>query len=130
MISIPEEIPIRILVVDDDRDIGEMVCDYLTGKGYEPVYADNGRDALKLVKRARPHIALLDIKMSGMDGFELLKRIRQIDPTVAPIMITGLQEEEVGRKALKLGAVDFLTKPVDFDYLETSLMVKLAAMLE
>jgi len=124
------QLPIRVMVVDDDPQIGEFLCEFLVSKGYEPYYTDNGEDALRMARRIRPHIALLDIRMGGMDGLELLERIRRLDPVIAPIMITAVYEEEVGRKALQMGAVDYLLKPVDFDYLQTSLTVKLAAMLE
>jgi DNA-binding NtrC family response regulator len=68
--------------------------------------------------------------MSGMGGLETLKLMRDVDPRVSVIMITAMQEEEIGRDALKLGAVDFISKPIDLDYLETTLMYKLSAMLD
>ncbi len=125
-----EDIPLRVLVVDDELQIGEFISDFLIEKGYEVFFADNGDDALLFVKRARPHIALLDIRMTGMNGLEVLKHIKEIDPKVGVIMITALQEEELGREALKLGASDYINKPIDFEYLDTSLMVKLSAMLD
>jgi DNA-binding response OmpR family regulator len=130
MIRKAEEIRPRILVVDDERYIGEMVCDFLNSKGYQAFYTNNGEDALILVKRVRPHIAVLDIKMSGMDGLELLSRIRRLDPVVNAIMVTGVQDDEVGRNALKLGASDLIPKPIDLEYLDTSIASKLSAMLE
>lgn len=125
-----EEIKPRVLIVDDEPQIGGFLGEFLTEKGYEVFYADSGEEALKFVKRVRPHMTLLDVRMSGMDGIETLRRLIDIDPKLGVIMITALHEEEVGREALKLGAVDFITKPIDFDYLETSLMYKLSAMIE
>ena len=126
----PEDVPLRVLVVDDERQIGEFISDFLIEKGYEVFYADNGNDALMFLKRVRPHIALLDVRMSDMNGLEVLKRIKQIDPQVGVIMVTALQEEEIGREALKLGASDYIIKPIDFEYLDTSMMVKLSTMLD
>jgi len=125
-----EEIKPRILIVDDEPQIGEFLGEYLIEKGYETFFTDQGEEALEYVKRARPHILLLDVRMAGMDGMEVLRRAREIDPNLGVIMITALQEEELGRKALKLGAADFITKPVDFEYLDTSLLLKLSTMLE
>ena len=125
-----EEIKPRILIVDDEPQIGEFLGEYLIEKGYEAFFTDQGEEALEYVKRARPHILLLDVRMAGMDGMEVLRRAREIDPNLGVIMITALQEEELGRKALKLGAADFITKPVDFEYLDTSLLLKLSTMLE
>ncbi|MBM3328098.1 MAG: response regulator [Calditrichaeota bacterium] len=123
-------VPSRILIVDDERPIGEFLTEFLTEKGYEVFFADNGPDALTLVKRIRPHVVLLDINMFGMNGLETLRRINEIDPRVGVLMVTAMREEEIGREALQLGAVDFITKPIDFDYLESSLLYKLSAMLE
>lgn len=124
------DIPVRVLVVDDERQVGEFLCDFLEARGFEVFYTDNGEEAIRIVKRARPHIALLDILMPGMSGLELLARIREIDPRVGNIMITALSEEELGRKSLRLGAVDYIVKPVDVNYLETSLLVKISNLLE
>ncbi|MDP8239152.1 MAG: response regulator [Candidatus Hatepunaea meridiana] len=124
------EIKPRILIVDDNQNIGEVLSDYLTEKGYEVSYAGNGDDALHYVKRTRPHIVLWDVRMPDISGIEVLKQIIEIDPKVGVVMITAHQEDELGREALMAGAIDFITKPIDFEYLDTSLMLKLSAMLE
>ncbi len=130
MITNPDNVPMRVLIVDDEPQIGVFLSEFLTDQGYEVFFADNGNDALTFVKRVRPHIVLLDVKMSGMDGLEALKCIKEIDPRTGVIMVTAMQEEETGRQALKLGAVDYITKPIDFEYLETSLLVKLSSMVD
>lgn len=126
----PEDIKIRVLIIDDEPRIGEFLTEFLTEKDYEVFFADNGSEGLMILKKARPHIVLLDIKMSGMNGLEVLQRIKEIDPAAGVIMVTALQEEETGKQALRLGAVDFISKPIDFDYLETSLLVKVSAMID
>lgn len=130
MITNPHEVRIRVLVVDDERQVGMLLCEFLAANGYEVFYSDNGEDALTFIKRARPHLTLLDVRMFEMDGLEVLRRIRKIDPQVGVIMVTATRDEEVGRMALKLGAADYITKPIDFEYLETSLRIKLSALLD
>ena len=68
---------------------------------------------------------LLDIRMPGMGGIEVLKRVREFDKDVGIIMVTAVKEEDVGREALKSGADEYITMPIDFDYLETSILVGL-----
>jgi len=118
----------RILVVDDESAVCEMLKKFLTKKNYEVYTALNGEDALSVVKEERPHIVLLDIKMPKMDGIECLRQIREIDKEVGVIMITAVKDEEIGREALELGAFDYVTKPLSLDYLSECLMIRLFQM--
>ena len=115
----------RILVVDDEIEVCNVLRDFLTVKGYEVYTASDGRSAVAKVKEIRPHIVLLDIMMPGMDGLETLKEIRKADPRVGVIMVTAIFDEELGKRAIELGAYDYITKPVSLDYLETVLRVKM-----
>lgn len=119
----------RILIVDDDPDAQELLAAFVRRQGHTPLTAGDGPAALRALKAERPHVVFLDYEMPGMDGLAVLQAIRAVDREVGVIMITGVHEEAVGRQALALGAADFLTKPIDFAYLETSLWVKLAPML-
>ncbi len=125
-----ENILPRILIVDDAELIGELLSDYLKDKGFEPYSIVSGEEALKYVKRLRPHVVLLDIRIPDMNGLDVLQQIHELDPTVAVIMITGMQDEETARQALQLGAADYITKPIDLEYLDTSLMIKISSMLD
>jgi two-component system, NtrC family, response regulator AtoC len=127
-ISIEEDIMARILVVDDEPSAVELLTEFLTGKNHTVIGAVNGEEALRKVKEERPHLIFLDVMMPKMSGLEVLKKIREIDKEVGVIMVTAVHEEETGRQALKLGAFDFITKPIDLAYLETSLWHKLALM--
>jgi DNA-binding response OmpR family regulator len=120
---------LRVLVVDDDITVCDILEEFLRSRGYEAYTALDGPAAIAKVKELRPHIVLLDIIMPGMGGMEILKEIKRIDPSVAVIMVTGVGDNEVGRRALELGAYDYITKPVDFNYLETVLKVKLIDLL-
>jgi len=118
----------RVLVVDDEPDFIELLREFLTVKGYEVIAASNGEEALRKVKEDRPHLILLDVRMPKMNGLEVLKQVREIDHEVGVIMVTAVNEEETGRQALKLGAFDYITKPLDLKYLERSLWYKITTM--
>jgi DNA-binding response OmpR family regulator len=118
----------RVLVVDDEPDAVELLRDFLTAKGYEVTVASDGEEALSKVKEDRPHLILLDVRMPKMSGLEVLKRVREIDHEVGVIMVTAVNEEDTGREALKLGAYDYITKPLDLQYLERSLWLKITTM--
>jgi DNA-binding response OmpR family regulator len=119
----------RILVVDDEITIRNLLKEFLNRKGYDVYTASDGRAAIAEVKEIRPHIILLDIMMPGMGGMDTLKEIRKIDPGVGVIMVTAISDEELGKRAIALGACDYITKPLNFDYLETALMVKMIDLL-
>ena len=119
----------RVLVVDDEPKAVELLQDFLTLKGYAVITAPNGQEALRKVREERPHLILLDICMPKMDGLEVLRGIREIDREVGIIMVTAVHEEDTGREALKLGAFDYITKPLDFQYLERSLWCKITMMI-
>ncbi len=119
----------RVLVVDDEPDAVELLQEFLTGKGYEVLTAANGNEALQKLKAERPHLILLDVRMPGMNGLEALRQIREIDREVGVIMVTAVNEEETGREALRLGAFDYIVKPLDLAYLERSLWTKIMTML-
>lgn len=119
----------RILIIDDEEDITEFLSTFFELKGYYPEVAHSGQEGLDKLKTFNPHIILLDVRMPKMDGIETLREIRKVDPDVGVIMVTAVQEVSIGREALKLGAADFVTKPIDLEYLETSIMVKIIKLL-
>ncbi|MDP6042026.1 MAG: response regulator [Candidatus Latescibacteria bacterium] len=108
-----------ILVVDDDVNICQLVFDFFSGlKGHTVHQAHNAADAVALVQQHRPQIALLDIMMPGVHGVEVLRRIKQIDPDIKAIMITAVNDTEIASEALAAGAIDYVTKPLDLNYLD------------
>jgi len=115
----------KILVVDDEVKACGLLKRFLETKGYDVITANNGVDAIEKVKNEKPDAMLLDIRMPGMEGIEVLKRIREFDKDVGVIMVTAVKEEETGKEALKAGADEYITKPIDFNYLETSILVDL-----
>ncbi len=110
-----------ILLVDDEPDIREVLDIYLAELGYTVHTAENGQKALDVFHRTVPSIVLSDIKMPGMNGIELLRRIKQESPETEVIMITGHGDMDLAIDSLKLEATDFITKPVNDDILEFAL---------
>ncbi len=122
-------IPSRILIVDDEEDICDLLSDFLEDNGYETFKTNTGKEALSILKAARPHLMLLDIRLPEMSGIDILRSVREIDQEVGVIIMTGYDDIGIAQEALKIGASDFVTKPIDFKYLETSVHVKIKAML-
>lgn len=119
----------RILVVDDEMHIVRLLQKYLKSKEYEVFTASGGLEAIQKVKDIRPHVVLLDILMPGMGGIDTLKEIKKIDSKIVVIMVTAVVDEELAKRAIQLGADDYISKPIDFIYLETCVMVKLIQLL-
>ncbi len=104
----------RILVVDDEYLIRWTLQQNLEKEGYEVFLAETGEEGLDKVKEEAPDIVLLDIKLPGMDGYEVLEEVLKIDTGIVPIMITAYEDVEGVVRAMKLGAFDYITKPFDF----------------
>ncbi len=103
--------PVRVLVVDDDRAICEYMETFLSRDGFEVKTLDNPADAPDEVKVGGYHLVVLDLMMPGMDGVEVLKRIRKVDSDVAVVIFTGYPSLETAVQSMKLDAVDYLKKP-------------------
>jgi len=108
----------RVLVVDDDPDIRELLADILGQSGYEVVGAGDGAAAVALLQHQLFDAALVDIWMPGMDGLQLLEQIKQHDPAIEVVMMTGDPMVTTAVQALKSGAYDYLVKPLNLDELQ------------
>jgi DNA-binding response OmpR family regulator len=115
----------KILIVDDEKPIRDMLKKFLSKKGYDVFDADNGDDAVAIVKNESPQVVLLDIRMPKTDGTEVLRRIREVSQEVGVIMITAVSETSIAEKCMELGAFDYITKPISLEYLEECLLAKL-----
>ena len=104
-----------ILIVDDEKNIRMTLSQSLESLEIETDTASNGEEALAKLKEKDFGLILLDIRMPGMDGMEVLRQVREIRPDIRVIMITAYGTIESGVEAIKLGAVDFLQKPFDPD---------------
>ena len=102
----------RVLIVDDDPNINQLIKLYLEKEGYETETAERGDDALNLFKKNPPQIVLLDLMLPGMDGWQVCREIRKIS-TIPIIMLTAKEETFDKVLGLELGADDYMTKPFD-----------------
>ena len=109
--------PARILIVDDEFSVRDSLYNWFRKGPYEVTAAEDAGEALRAVQEQHYEVALLDIKMPGMDGLDLQEQIHRIDPRVAVIMITAFASVETAVRALKQGAFDYVTKPIDPDEL-------------
>src|ERR1700690_702419 len=107
----------RILIVDDELVVRDSLGKWFASEGYSARPVGGAREALEVIQQAEFDIALLDIKMPGMDGMELQARLREADPELTVIMMTGYASVDTAVQALKQGAYDYITKPVDPDEL-------------
>jgi DNA-binding NtrC family response regulator len=102
-----------ILIVDDEKDIRDLFQDVLGQEGYQVFTATNGAEAISLGKQNRFDLALLDIKMPGMDGIEVFQKLKKVKKDMEVIMLTGYGSLKTAKEAMRLGAYDYLTKPFD-----------------
>ena len=111
----------KILVVDDEVGVCDLLCEFLTGLGYQVSTVTSGEEALVKAGREHPDAILLDVRMPGMSGLDVLRRIRALGSTVRVVMLTALEDEAIRQEALRLGADDYMTKPFLLSDLESHL---------
>ena len=114
----------RILIVDDDKDLRFNLSAVLREEGHEVIAASDGKQTIKVIDKSSPDLVLLDIKLPGMDGVELLQEIKRKWNNLPIIMLTANSDVKSAVKAMKLGAYDYITKP--FDDEELILIIKKA----
>jgi DNA-binding response OmpR family regulator len=111
----------RILCVEDDRETASLIAEELTDRGFEVTVAYNGQEGLAAILRKRPDLVLSDISMPVMSGFELLERLTALAPRFEGmpfVFLTALADRDNELRGRRLGADDYVTKPIDFDMLE------------
>jgi DNA-binding NtrC family response regulator len=109
-----------VLVVEDETILGDSIRTYLEHHGYAAMVARSGEEALRLVAEASPDVALVDLRLPGMDGLEALRQLQEASPTTTVIMMTAHGSIASAVEAIKKGAFDYLTKPVALDVLRVS----------
>jgi DNA-binding response OmpR family regulator len=110
----------KVLCVEDDREAAALIAEDLTDRGYSVRLAHDGREGLEVLLNEPPDLALVDINMPGMSGFELLERVTALAPRFERmpfVFLTALCDRETELMAWRLGADDYVTKPVDFEVL-------------
>lgn len=111
----------KLLLIDDEEGIRKVLGITLRDAGYEVVLANDGERGIELFQQEKPCVILTDIKMPGLDGIGVLKRIKSLDSDTEVIMITGHGEMELAIQSLQLNASDFITKPINDEVLFISL---------
>lgn len=120
------ERPYRILIVDDEPDLGPLVLQRMRRQiragEYSFLFAHNGVEALEVLKQNQDiDIVISDINMPQMDGLTLLEQIRKIEPNIRAIIVSAYGDMKNIRAAMRRGAIDFITKPIDFNDLEETI---------
>ena len=106
-----------VLLVDDEREFLETLVKRLLKRKIKVTGANNGEEALKIIREAPPDVVVLDVKMQGMDGIQTLREIKKLKPLVEVIMLTGHANLEVAVEGMEMGAFDYLMKPTGVDEL-------------
>src|SRR5919204_2442597 len=116
----------RILVIDDDPDLVEVITEYFVGAGYEVLPASRGVDGLVLAEQRRPDVVLPDTRMTGMTGVQVLQQLRVRLPDLPVVMISGAADIQQARSCLTRGAFDYVSKPFDLNHVHRCVAAALA----
>ncbi len=111
----------NILIIDDEEDILDTLSDIISKWGYLPIVARDGEDALKKFEEVPIDLILSDIRMPKIDGLSLLEKVKKISPETIIILLTGYPSVESAVQAMKKGAFDYLTKPINLDELKVKI---------
>jgi DNA-binding NtrC family response regulator len=108
---------IKLLLVDDEKGFANIIAKRMSKRDIDVTKAYSGTEALQTIRKANFDVAVLDLKMEDMDGIEILKIFKKMDPDLAVIMLTGHGSESAAKDGVKFGAYDYLTKPCDLEEL-------------
>lgn len=109
--------PIRVLIIDDEQGMRRTLSRVLKAKGFEVETAENAEQGIKLAQETSPHCILLDVRMPGMSGVEAYRVLQKVSPDAFIVFMSAFCSEDLRESADLLGAVDFLSKPLDLDRL-------------
>lgn len=109
--------PPRVLVVEDESILANSISIYLERHGCETAVAGCGEDGVQVAEESGPDVAVVDVRLPGMDGLEVLRRLREASPATEVVMMTADTSAESAVQAMRLGAFDYMTKPLDLNEL-------------
>lgn len=115
----------KLMIVDDEVDVREYLKNFFTRRKIEVITAESGEEALELFKSNEPDLMLLDFRMSGIDGIETLRRIRETGSKVKVIMVTGIENGDLLTSLLDLEVSAFIHKPLVLEELEREVLQRL-----
>jgi DNA-binding NtrC family response regulator len=119
--------PIRLLLVDDEIGYLEVLSKRLTRRGFRVTTASSGTEAIRALRQWEFDLAVVDLKMEDMDGIEVLKVFKKMDPSLRVVMLTGHGSERAAREGISQGAFDYLIKPVGLARLVETITAALAS---
>lgn len=111
----------KVLLVDDEVEFASALAERLQMRNYEVRTASNGLEAMALFHESPPDVVLLDLKIPGMDGLEILSNIKKFDPSIEVLMLTGHGDVASVQKGLQSGALEYMMKPIDIDELTSKI---------
>jgi len=117
----------RLLLVDDEIGYLEVLAKRLTRRGFDVTTASSGSEAIRALRQWEFDLALVDLKMEDMDGIEVLKVFKRMDPSIQVVMLTGHGSERAAREGIAQGAFDYLIKPVGIEVLVATITAALEA---
>lgn len=120
---------VKLLVADDEEKICKLLQSFFSDRGFDVITANDGEEALAIIRKEQPHLVFLDLHMPGLGGLEVLEEARKIDDTIKFIVITAVEDEEIIEKAKQLGAVDYVIKPFSLEYLKEEVLGKVSTSL-
>lgn len=118
----------RLLVVDDEKEICEFLKSFFEEREYTVFVANSGKQAIEEIKKINPQVVLLDIKMPEMDGVQALREIKSHYPKMKVIMVTAIETRDKIEECLRLGADNYITKPLSLEYLENDVREKIESI--
>jgi len=113
--------PSKILLVDDEREFVQTLSERLLIRDMGSTIAYDGETALEMAREDEPDVMILDLRMPGIDGIEVLRRVKETQPNIEVIILTGHGSEEDRKTCMELGAFGYLQKPVDIDLLSDTI---------
>ncbi len=118
----------HLLIVDDETEICDFLKTFFEEREFDVRTAHSGEEAMEQVEKSKPQVVLLDVHMPGMDGMKVLREIKSRYPGVKVIMVTALETREKIEEAMRLGADNYITKPLSLEYLEKDVQEKITQL--
>ena len=115
----------RLLIVDDEIDVREFAKSFFKRRMIDVTVAASGEEAIVLLEKESPDLIILDIRLEGMDGIEVLKKMREMGNKTDVVMVSGVDDKEIVEKAKDLGVIDYIHKPLVLDELEQVVLKRL-----
>jgi DNA-binding response OmpR family regulator len=118
----------KLLIVDDEIEICDFLKSFFEERDYDVSTAVSGEAALEQVEKFKPNVILLDIKMPGMNGIQVLGEVKKKHPRIKIIMVTAIETRDKIEECLRLGADNYITKPLSLEYLENDVREKIEGL--